>query len=75
MVDYESVELRIHCGNSGGDGKIRCVAVAQREVVGDSNHLNAMGEVLVALSTHILLESRRGCSSTIDLTVKDEVFT
>lgn len=44
-----------------GDGGVGRVAVAQGEVVGGREDLDAVGEVLVTLPPHVLLEGRRGC--------------
>lgn len=43
------------------DVGVGAVAVAQCEVVGGREDVNAVGEVLVPLPAHVLLEGRRRC--------------
>lgn len=48
-------------GDVARDAEVGCGAVAEGEVVRGGEDLDAEGEVLVALTAHILLEGRRGC--------------
>jgi hypothetical protein len=56
MLHHEDQELGRHLGDLWGDREVGRSPVAEREVVSDSNHIDAMRKVLVSLSPDILLE-------------------